>query len=104
MNKLIICVFSLTVLAGSVQAQDPTKPEWRPTQDSSSAARAAAPALKLQLIRSQTTQPLAVINGQTYKVGATVGDYRVVHIGASSVTLRRDTETLVLHLFVKTRP
>lgn len=104
MNRLIICVFSSGLLL-QVQAQDPMRPEWpRAMAEPAAGAETPAVSLKLQLVREQGRQKLAVINGQSLKLGEQIQGYRVQQIKADSVVLQRDGEQLVLHLFMTTRP
>lgn len=104
MNKPIICGFSALLWAGLALAQDPTQPEWSaPVAADSPQHVAAQPVLRLQLIRQQGAQQLAVINGQSLKVGQSIAGYRLVKISRDQVTLRNEQAQVVLPLFVTTR-
>lgn len=92
----------LLLLASSLQAEtlhDPTQPP----KERSAAQTAAPPAEKtVSVIRLHGDSALAVINGETVRVGDTLNGARVLAIQADGVTLEQENRTWTLPL--GTRP
>lgn len=94
MKILLGC--SLLLLSGLGYA-DPTQPgrNWIVQ------AQAIAPssgALKLQLIKKNADQWLAIINGQQVRKGQYISDYKVLDITAMQVVIERNGNQQILSL------
>jgi MSHA biogenesis protein MshK len=93
---------ALLLAASTVHAApfaDPFRPprEVAPSTASSDAAAAGGPRLESVLIAPD--RRIAVINGQQYTEGASLGDARILRISESEVVLRRAGRDEVLKLY-----
>lgn len=89
-------VFMAASCAFAEQLPDPTRPPAFIAVGSEQSA-AAAPVLQSVLI--SPTRVVAVISGQTVKVGDKFGEARVIKIAESEVVLRNGQDVQVLKLF-----
>jgi MSHA biogenesis protein MshK len=95
---LAVSIFVWTPFAVAENLNDPTRPPAsidRPTEDSS--VRATGPVLQSVLI--SPSRKVAIINGETVKLGDKFGDARVVKIAETEVVLRNGNDVQVLKLF-----
>jgi hypothetical protein len=53
---------------------------------------------KLQGILTVDTQPVCILDGQTYGVGAMINSWEITYIGANIIHLRREGETISMSL------
>jgi MSHA biogenesis protein MshK len=79
---------------------DPTRPpsSISATPDAANDAPASA-GLVLQSVRVSPTRVVAIINGQSVRVGEMVGEAKVIKISDGEVVLRTGKELQVLKLF-----
>lgn len=92
----------IMLLASSSGLQDPTRP-LRPIMEApkvtTSASKAQAPAFRLQAIFTGGPRPSAIIDGERYHLGDTLGNYRLSHINNGQVILSANGQPLTLTLF-----
>ena len=81
--------------AGAENLVDPTRPPAAP----SGAVSVATAELVLQSVLISPGRMIAIINGQTVKLGDTFGDAKVVKISESEVVLRDGNNVQTLKLF-----
>jgi MSHA biogenesis protein MshK len=99
----VLSALFLSMLAAPLAAaqglQDPTRPPASMTssQETSAAASAVEPVLQSVLV--SPTRMVAIISGQTVKLGERFGDARVVKITETEVVLRNGQNIQVLKLF-----
>lgn len=90
------------LLAGSVWAQtvqDPTRPPARMLRPAANAPAVDAPQLQSILVgRAADGRRVAVIDGNTVRIGDRVGDARVVGMTQAQVVLQRGARREVLTL------
>ncbi|MES2024955.1 MAG: hypothetical protein V4448_05305 [Pseudomonadota bacterium] len=92
----MLCALSLSLTASAQQLQDPTRPSG--VNDLGGAMSAdGGPVLQSVLISSG--RRVAVISGQTVKLGEQFGGARVVKIVENEVVLRNGNELQTLKLF-----
>lgn len=91
-----MCVFSVW-LAVSAHAADPTAPEQHFSSTTVTPSVTALPVL--ELIRSQSQQYLAVLDGELVRAGQWHRGYLVTRIRAADVILQRGDEQWQLSLF-----
>jgi hypothetical protein len=105
LRPLIIAVALCGLLGAAAPVPDPTRPAIAPRAESTGATPAAA-ALVLQSTIVSPRQRSAIINGQRYRLGESVGEARLEAIGPGWVRLRGPTGSTELRLsFPKsTRP
>ena len=100
--KHLATQLALLLAASGVNAApfaDPFRPprDIEPSTASAGAAAPGAPRLESVLIASD--RRIAVINGQQYTEGMTLGDGRILRISESEVVLRRPGRDEVLKLY-----
>ncbi|CDG82758.1 putative uncharacterized domain protein [Janthinobacterium agaricidamnosum NBRC 102515 = DSM 9628] len=100
------CLFALLAcVAGSAAAQslvDPTRPADAPPAGAAAAAAAAGPVLpQIQSLLVSDQRRVAVIDGQTVRIGDKVGAATVVNIGETTLVLRRGKKLETLRLYPK---
>src|SRR5258706_8478563 len=83
--------------AGAQGLSDPTRPPGSGSLESAGEAPQAA-ALQLQSILLSPQRKIAVINGQTVKIGERVGDATLLAISETGVVLKRGDEQQRLQL------
>ena len=91
----MLLLATLLAPAHAEDLQDPTRPS---TLDATPEQAQAAQSLVLTAIRIAPTQLSALINNRTLRVGDSIGDARVLAIGASGVRLRRGADEFTLQL------
>ncbi len=106
-NMLLLSLgLCLGVVATPALAERPTVDPTRPPADlhnSDVAGPSNMPKLRLQSIWYKEGSSRAHIDGQAYRIGDTVGQWRVEHISASEVELTQGSEKLVLTVFERTQ-
>ena len=91
----------LLLLSSTLGLQDPTKPLTQPTVVQAESGEVATPSVAsfhLQAIFSGGHDS-AIIDGQSYRVGDKVQNYRLVRIQPSQVVLQGPNAPLTLTLF-----
>lgn len=100
-RRWILAMFALVAYSGHAEnLPDPTRPPAsvaRPEENHGEEGAGARPTLQSVLLSRQRT--LAIINGQTVKVGDRFGEATVVKIAESEVVLRNGNGLQVLRLF-----
>ncbi len=94
-----VSIFLFAPLASAEILNDPTRPPASldaPVRQESG-ARDAGPVLQSVLI--SPTRKVAIINGETVRLGEKFGDARVVKIAEDEVVLRNGNDLQVLKLF-----
>lgn len=98
---LLLSVFCLPDVQAQAQAlQDPTRPaliEIAPVADGQAATPEQGPRLQSVLISPQ--RKLAIISGETYRLGQMVGAAKLVQIAADAVVLQQDGKQQVLLMY-----
>jgi MSHA biogenesis protein MshK len=95
--RLVGIAFAVAVPLAQAQAlSDPTRPPGAAAMASPDAPQATE--LQLQTILLSPQRKLAVINGQTVKIGERVGDATLVTISETGVVLKRGEETQTVRL------
>ena len=98
MNKKMLSVYSVLLLAAQLAVADPTKPApgWQVVSDS--ASRVAPPLPRLQLIKQTANGTIALIDGQQLQQGQSYKNYLVRRIEQDRVILDLNGEQLILPL------
>nr|WP_229517086.1 hypothetical protein [Massilia oculi] len=106
---LLLAALPVTAQAASQPLRDPTRPPPQAGQaaggpDAAGAAATRAPQLQSVLVgRGRDGRQVAVIDGQSVRVGDSVQGARVTRIDAGEVELVRGRERQVLRLHPSTR-
>ncbi|MFO8155865.1 MAG: hypothetical protein ACQERR_08945 [Pseudomonadota bacterium] len=88
----IVLLFAFGADAAADFGRDPTQPQPRP--GSSRATEAAVPSLTM--VHTRRGERRAYINGQWYRVGESVGEYRIAAIARNQVTLVRNDRQYII--------
>lgn len=106
-NMLLLSLgLCLGVVATPTLAERPTVDPTRPPADmrtGDTAGSSNMPKLRLQSIWYKEGYARAHIDGQAYRVGDSIGQWRVESISASEVKLTQGSEKLVLTVFERTQ-
>ncbi len=81
---------------------DPTRPPSRLLNDSNDTAN-TMPKLRLQSIWHQGNGARAHIDGNAYRIGDSIGQWKIIDITASEVFLMHGEEKLMLTVFERTQ-
>lgn len=96
LRYLWVAAVAVGLLGAAAPVPDPTRPAIPPRPTAADAAPAAALVLQSTLV--SPTQRSAIINGQRYRLGDTVGDARLEAIGPGWARLRSPTGSTELRL------
>ena len=94
----------MPVTAAGIQARDKTQTVARDRRrillvdDEPTILKMVSKRLEVSGILWDTTQPLAVINGQTVRVGQELDGYQIIEISPDRVSVTDGTETFQLRL------
>lgn len=106
-NMLLLSLgLCLGVVATPTLAERPAVDPTRPPADihnDDTAGSSSIPKLRLQSIWYKEGFSRAHIDGQAYRVGDSIGQWRVENIRASEVELTQGSEKLVLTVFERTQ-
>ena len=98
MNKKMLSVYSVLLLAAQLAVADPTKPApgWHVVSDAASRDTSSLP--RLQLIKQTSSGTIALIDGQQLQQGQRYKSYLVRKIEQDRVILDLNGEQLILPL------
>lgn len=98
MNKKMLSVYSVLLLAAQLAVADPTKPApgWHVVSDAASRGTSSLP--RLQLIKHTSSGTIALIDGQQLQQGQSYKSYLVRKIEQDRVILDLNGEQLILPL------
>lgn len=98
MNKKMLSVYSVLLLASQLTAADPTRPApgWQVVSGAANNLTLSVP--KLQLIKQTPSGRIALINGQQLRQGQSYKNYLVRKIEQDRVILDINGEQLILPL------